>query len=222
MLDCLESTPGTDATATVIWMHGLGASGADFIPLVPLMGLPTVRFVFPHAPERPVTINGGYVMPAWYDILSMERGPDREAPDDIRASALEIEALIAREHARGVPSERIVLAGFSQGAAMALHVGLRHRHRLAGILILSGYLLLGDRVADEAHPANADTPLFFGHGRSDDVVPLELGRRAHDRLDGGSHPLEWRDYPMAHELCHDEVRDLRVWLHAALGEGGGD
>jgi len=215
MLDCLEHTPGEPALRSVIWMHGLGASGADFVPLVPHIDLPRTRFVFPHAPHRPVTINGGYVMPAWYDILTMERGPGRESADDIRDAATQVEALIAREVARGVPHERIVLAGFSQGAAMALHVGLRQPEALAGIMVLSGYLVLEDTLAAEHDGANAATPVFFAHGRSDDVVPLALGRRAHEVV-GGGRPTEWHDYPMAHELCHDELRDLTAWLHAAL------
>lgn len=216
MLDCLEHTPGTPATTSVIWMHGLGASGSDFVPLLPLLGLPTTRFVFPQAPDRRVTINGGYEMPAWYDILTMERGPGRESEPDIREAADLVTQLIAREGERGVPPERIVLAGFSQGAAMALHVGLRHPRRLAGIMSLSGYLILEGELADELHEANAATPMFFGHGRGDDVVPHAMGRHAHDVL-AGSRPIEWHDYPMGHELCHDEVRDLRTWLHALLG-----
>jgi phospholipase/carboxylesterase len=145
----------------------------------------------------------------------MERGPGRESEADIRQAAEQVEALIAREHERGVPSERIVLAGFSQGAAMALHVGLRHPRRLAGIMALSGYLLLEDTLLDEHSDANNDTPLFCGHGRGDDVVPMAMGRHAFD-VPAQGRPAEWRDYPMGHELCHDELRDLKAWLHASL------
>lgn len=212
MLDCLEFTPGEPAVRSVIWMHGLGASGADFVPLVPLLGLDRTRFVFPHAPERPVTINAGYVMPAWYDILTMERGPDRESATDIREAAEQVEALILRELDRGVKHDQIVLAGFSQGAAMALHVGLRQAKPLAGVMVLSGYAVLESTLSAEHHEANANTPVFFAHGRGDEVVPMELGQRARE-LVGGARPTEWHEYPMGHELCHEEVRDLRAWLH---------
>ncbi len=216
MLDCLEHTPGDGADRSVIWLHGLGASGNDFAPLVPHIDLPRTRFVFPHAPARPVTVNGGYVMPAWYDILTMDRGPGREPERDVRQAAALIEALIAREHERGVSSERIVLAGFSQGAAMALHVGLRHPQRLAGLMVLSGYLVLDDRLDAETHAANADTPMFFGHGSRDDVVPMAGGRHAFERV-GGERRAEWHPYPMGHELCGEELRDLTAWLHQVLG-----
>jgi len=215
LLDCLEHTPGDGAVRSVIWMHGLGASGADFVPLVPHLGLQETRFVFPQAPIRPVTINGGMQMPAWYDILTMERGPERESAADIRDAAEQVDELVQRELDRGVAHDHIVLAGFSQGAAMALHVGLRRPEPLAGIMVLSGYLLLEDTLADEVSDANASTPVFFGHGRDDEMVPLALGRHARDVVQGGR-SVEWHDYAMGHELCHDELRDLAAWLHAAL------
>ncbi len=216
MLDCLEHTPGDGAIRSVIWLHGLGASGNDFAPLVPHIDLPHTRFVFPHAPARPVTVNGGHVMPAWYDIVSMERGPGREPEGDVRESAKLVEALIAREHERGVPSERIALVGFSQGAAMALHVGLRHAERLAGVMVLSGYLVLDALFDAEASPANQDTPMLFGHGSRDDVVPMAGGRHAYERV-GAERRAEWNAYPMGHELCAEELRDITRWIHRVLG-----
>ena len=215
MLDCLEHTPGAGAERSVIWLHGLGASGNDFAPLVPHLDLPHTRFVFPHAPARPVTINAGYVMPAWYDIRTMERGPGREPESDVREAASWITALIERENARGVPSERIVLAGFSQGAAMTLHVGLRHPERLAGLMVLSGYVVLGDSLEAEQSPANQDTPMFFGHGRQDDVVPVAGGEGAFQRV-GADRRARWHPYDMGHELCAAELRDLTTWLHQVL------
>lgn len=215
MLDCLEHTPGEGAERSVIWLHGLGASGNDFAPLVPHIDLPRTRFVFPHAPARPVTVNNGYVMPAWYDIVTMERGPGREPEADVREASEMVEALIAREHERGVPSDRIVLAGFSQGAAMTLHTGLRHPEKLAGMMVLSGYLVLPDRLDAEAHEANQDTPMFFGHGSRDDVVPMAGGRNAFERV-GAERRAEWNAYPMGHELCAEELRDLTRWLHSVL------
>lgn len=217
LLPCLEiEPPRPPATASVVWMHGLGADGHDFAPIVPHLHLPHVRFVFPHAPSMPVTINGGHVMPAWYDILTWQRGPGREVAAHIHASADRIGALIAREQERGVPAERIVLAGFSQGAAMALHVGLRHPERLAGIVALSGYLVLEDTVAAERSAANASTPLFVGHGTEDDVVPIEGGRHTYEVLAEGR-DATWRTYRMGHQVSPAEIVDLRTWLHARLG-----
>jgi phospholipase/carboxylesterase len=215
VLDCLEHTPGDGADRSVIWLHGLGASGNDFAPLVPHIDLPRTRFVFPQAPMRPVTVNGGHVMPAWYDIRHMERGPDRESVADIRSASVEIEALIARELQRGVQAERIVLAGFSQGAAMTLHTGLRYPHRLAGLMVLSGYLVLDDTLDAERSSANAATPMFFGHGSRDDMVPLAGGKHAHERCAAGR-TAEWHTYNMGHELCAEELRDIKAWLHQTL------
>lgn len=215
MLDCLEYTPGEGATSSVIWMHGLGASGEDFVPLVPHLGLRGTRFVFPHAPVRPVTVNGGMEMRAWYDILTMERGPDREPEADVRTAHLQVEALIARENARGVPTENIVLAGFSQGAAMTLFTGLRHPQRFAGLMVLSGYLIVEDSLDAERHQANAETPLLMMHGTRDEVVPCALGKHAYARIHEGRE-AEWHDYPMGHELCAPQLRDIRNWIRDIL------
>jgi phospholipase/carboxylesterase len=215
MLDCLEHTPGAGATSSVIWMHGLGASGGDFVPVVPHLGTTRTRFVFPHAPIRPVTVNGGMEMRAWYDIVSMERGPDREPEADVRAAHADVQALIARENERGIPTERIVLAGFSQGAAMALFTGLRHPERFAGLLVLSGYLVVEDALDAERHDANADTPLMMMHGTEDAVVPCALGEHAYARVKDGR-DASWRDYRMGHELCGPQVRDIRSYLERVL------
>ena len=213
----LESAP--QPTAAVIWLHGLGADGHDFASLVPeldLAGCPPIRFVFPHAPSMPVTVNGGYVMPAWYDIL----GPNLVSQQDaagIQASERAIVALIAHEVARGIPAERIVLAGFSQGCAMALHTGLRLPHRLAGIMALSGYLPLVDRLAAERHPANAQTPVFMAHGTQDPVVVLARGEASRDALATLGQPVQWHSYPMPHSLHPREIADISAFLAQVLG-----
>jgi phospholipase/carboxylesterase len=198
----------------VVWLHGLGADGHDFEPIVPYLGLEPslgVRFVFPHAPRRPVTINMGMVMPAWYDI----RGPELRRDQDeagIRTSAEQVRALVAREVERGVPSKRIVLAGFSQGGAMALYVALRHPEALAGVLALSTYLVLDSTLDEEAAAANRTIPLFQAHGTADPLVGLERGEAARDRLRALGYGVEWKSYPMGHELCPDEIRDVGAWL----------
>ena len=213
----LESAP--HPTASVIWLHGLGADGHDFASLVPeldLSGCPPIRFVFPHAPSMPVTVNGGYVMPAWYDIL----GPDLVSQQDeagIQASERAIVALIAQEVARGIPAERIVLAGFSQGCAMALHTGLRLPHRLAGIMALSGYLPLADRLTVERHPANGSTPVFMAHGTQDPVVVIARGEASRDALAALGQPVEWHSYPMPHSLHPREISDISAFLARVLG-----
>ena len=213
----LESAP--QPTAAVIWLHGLGADGHDFAGLVPELDLsncPPIRFVFPHAPSMPVTVNGGYVMPAWYDIL----GPDLVSQQDaagIQASERAIVALIAQEVARGIPAERIVLAGFSQGCAMALHTGLRLPQRLAGIMALSGYLPLADRFTAERHPANAQTPVFMAHGTQDPVVVIARGEASRDALAALGQPVEWHSYPMPHSLHPREISDISAFLARDLG-----
>jgi phospholipase/carboxylesterase len=213
----LESAP--HPTAAVIWLHGLGADGHDFAGLVPELDLsncPPIRFVFPHAPSMPVTVNGGYVMPAWYDIL----GPDLVSQQDaagIQASERAIVALIAQEVARGIPAERIVLAGFSQGCAMALHTGLRLPQRLAGIMALSGYLPLADRFTAERHPANAQTPVFMAHGTQDPVVVIARGEASRDALAALGQPVEWHSYPMPHSLHPREISDISAFLARVLG-----
>jgi phospholipase/carboxylesterase len=213
----IESAP--QPTAAVIWLHGLGADGHDFASLVPeldLSGCPPIRFIFPHAPSMPVTVNGGYVMPAWYDIL----GPNLISQQDaagIQASERAIVALIAHEVARGIPAEHIVLAGFSQGCAMALHTGLRLPHRLAGIMALSGYLPLVDRLAAERHPANAQTPVFMAHGTQDPVVVLARGEASRDALATLGQPVQWHSYPMPHSLHPREIADISAFLAQVLG-----
>ncbi len=216
LLDCVE-IPANQAphAGSIVWLHGLGASGHDFEPIVPHLGLDDVRFVFPHAPMLPVTINGGLVMPAWYDITELDPSGPRESEEHIRSSAKHVEALIRREQERGVPARRIVLAGFSQGGAMALHVGLRHPERLAGVLVLSGYLVLRDRLDEERSEANRDTPMLFCHGRFDQVVPPLLGQQAfeavkHDR------DAKLLMFPIQHEVSLPEVATVAKWLRERL------
>ena len=213
----LESAP--NPTAAVIWLHGLGADGNDFAGLVPqldLQGCPPIRFVFPHAPSIPVTLNGGYVMPAWYDIMGVNL-VDRQDSAGIQKSEKDITALIENEVARGIPYERIVLAGFSQGCAMALHTGLRLRHRLAGIMALSGYLPLADRIATERMQANANTPIFMAHGTQDPVVVLARGEDSRNALAALGHPVQWHTYPMPHSVHPREVADISAFLKQVLG-----
>jgi phospholipase/carboxylesterase len=202
----------------VIWLHGLGADGHDFEPVVPALELPReagIRFVFPHAPVRPVTLNNGMWMRAWYDLYNLEQH-GRTDEQGLRASAIEIETLIAREVARGVPSGQIVLAGFSQGGALALHTGLRHAQRLAGIMALSAYLPLQSRLAEELNPANASTPVFVAHGRLDPVLPFAAGEAARDRLLALGLPVTWKSYQMPHSLCPEEIVDISAFLRSAL------
>jgi phospholipase/carboxylesterase len=216
----IETTP--TPRASIVWMHGLGADGHDFVDIVPEIALPEgagVRFVFPHAPMRPVTINGGYVMRAWYDIRD-DGGQRREDPDGVRASQKSIEALIAREKSRGVPASAIILAGFSQGGAMALHTGLRHTERLAGIMALSCSLPLADTLAAEAAPANRAVSIFMAHGTGDEMIPPARALRARTTLTGLDYRVEWHEYPMGHSVCMEEVRDLSAWLGSVLASPG--
>jgi phospholipase/carboxylesterase len=204
--------------AAIIWLHGLGADGHDFAGLVPeldLSGCPAIRFIFPHAPSIPVTLNGGYVMPAWYDILGADL-IDRQDAAGIRASEQAITALIEREMARGIPSSRIVLAGFSQGCAMALHTGLRFPQTLAGIVALSGYLPLAAQFAAERSAANAHTPIFMAHGKQDPVVVPARGEASRDLLTRLGYPVQWHSYPMPHSLHPREVVDIGVFLGQVL------
>jgi phospholipase/carboxylesterase len=199
-------------------MHGLGADGHDFVPVVPEFDLPdalAIRFVFPHAPIRPVTINRGAVMRAWYDVRD-DGGERREDAAGVRSSQRLIEALIEREKTRGVPSRRIVLAGFSQGGAMALHTGLRHPERLAGIIALSSFLPVADTVAAEANPANRHLPIFMAHGTYDAMIPLTRGRRSRDLLLELGYRVTWREYPMAHAVCPPEIGDISRWLAGVI------
>jgi phospholipase/carboxylesterase len=220
LLRRLEIGPGTEARGSVIWLHGLGASGHDFEDVPPLLGLPDVRFVFPHAPQRAVTVNLGLIMPAWYDIRTLDRVGRDEDESGIRASVAQVEALVVRENERGVPTEQIVLAGFSQGGAIALCAGLRHAARLAGILVLSAYELLADTRAAEASDVNRSTPMLFCHGTYDPMVPLAGGRLAYEACLDEGRPAEWHAFPMAHQLCTEEIEVIRDWLHARFPAGG--
>ena len=213
----LESAP--NPTAAVIWLHGLGADGNDFAGLVPeldLKGCPPIRFVFPHAPSIPITINGGYVMPGWYDLYGMDL-VSRQDDRGIQKSEWAINALIENEVARGIPHERIVLAGFSQGCAMALHTALRLPHKIAGVMALSGYLPLADRFPSERHAANAHTPIFMAHGTQDQVVVIQRGEESRDALAKLGHPVHWHTYPMAHSVHPREIADIAAFLQQVLG-----
>ncbi|MFI4890959.1 MAG: alpha/beta hydrolase [Steroidobacterales bacterium] len=219
MLPTVEIETATTVDATVIWLHGLGADAHDFEPIVPEL-LPRRerpwRFVFPDAPIRPVTINGGMRMRAWYDIQSF----DRTATEDERGfkdSATDIEALIAREVGRGISAQRIVLAGFSQGGAVSLYLAPRYPERLAGVMALSCYLPLGARLAAERVTANDATPLFMAHGLADAVIPIALAMRSRDLLRKAGYPVEWHEYPMAHSVCPAEIAAIREFLLRVLG-----
>jgi phospholipase/carboxylesterase len=202
----------------VIWLHGLGADGHDFEPIVPELvdpRWPALRFVFPHAPVRPVTINGGMPMRAWYDIVGMEIA-QRQDERGMRESVAQLEELVARETARGIASDRILLAGFSQGGAIALACGVRHAQQLGGIIALSTYLPMAEKTAAEAAAANRATPLFFAHGTFDPVVPLVLGEMSRNHLQELGYAIEWHSYPMAHQVCAEEIADLRRFIGARL------
>lgn len=216
ILDKLELGPREQPRASVIWLHGLGADGSDFEPIVPQLGLPDdVRFVFPHAPVRPVTINGGMPMRAWYDI-SMSGSEFVEDEAGIRESQQQLERLIEAELELGVPAERIVLAGFSQGGAIVLHTGLRYSASLAGIMALSTYLPLSGRLASERSTASQSTPIFMAHGQLDQMVPLQVGQRSRDYLLELGQPVEWHDYPIEHQVSMDEIKDIAAWLKRVL------
>lgn len=218
-LETIEIETAPQPSATIVVLHGLGADGNDFVPIaneLVLDGVGPVRFVFPHAPEMPVTINNGYRMRAWYDILGTEL-VRREDEAGLRASVTAIEALLAREKERGMPAHRIVLAGFSQGCAMALMTGLRHRERLGGIVGLSGYLPLAAATEAERSHANALTPVFMAHGQHDNVVPLARGKASRELLQGMGYDVQWHEYPMAHSVCMEEIADMNAWLVKVLG-----
>jgi phospholipase/carboxylesterase len=218
MLETIEIETAPNPGASVILLHGLGADGNDFVPIADELDLSAagpVRFVFPHAPMRPVTINGGYTMRAWYDILGTEldgTGARREDEAGLRASLAEVEALIAKERSRGIAARRIVLAGFSQGCAMALLTGLRHAERLAGVLGLSGYLPLAATLAAERSAANADVPIFLAHGTQDPVVAIARATASRDALTALGYDVEWHAYPMPHAVCAQEIADVNRWL----------
>lgn len=215
---------GPNPMHSIIWLHGLGADGEDFVPIAEEMNLPVpVRYIFPHAPMRPVTINGGYVMRAWYDILigaasaeisaSIGRNEDVEG---IRESQAEVEKLIVREKQRGVAARNIFLAGFSQGGAVVLYSGLRHKERLGGILALSTYVPMLQTIQAEADVAAKDTPIFMAHGRSDPVIPYAFGRTSAEVLLRQGYALDWHDYDMPHSVNPEEIRDIEQWLTQRL------
>ncbi|MDP2805701.1 MAG: dienelactone hydrolase family protein [Gallionellaceae bacterium] len=201
---------------SIIWLHGLGADGNDFVPIAEEINLPVaVRYIFPHAPEQAVTINGGYIMRSWYDIVATDIGSKQDAIG-VRASQAEIEKLIAQERARGIEAKNIFLAGFSQGGAIALHTGLRHQEQLGGILALSSYLPLAETLATEASDACTKTPIFMAHGRDDTIVPYALGKLSEAALQKQNYAIDWHEYDMPHSVCAKEVRDIEAWLTQRL------
>ena len=219
LLPTIEVETRPDPDAVVIWMHGLGADGNDFVPIVGELNLPAdlgIRFVFPHAPTRPVTINGGYVMRAWYDIVGADL-TNRGDENGIRDSQQRIGQLIAREKSRGIKASRIVLAGFSQGGVIALQTGLRHPQRLAGIMALSTYLAMPQKLVAEAHQANRDIPIFMAHGTADPTIRLEWADASRRALEAEGYKVEWHTYGMQHSVSLDEVRDIGAWLRKVLG-----
>jgi phospholipase/carboxylesterase len=219
--DAVVLAPASAATASVIWLHGLGADGNDFVPIVPELRLPAdlaLRFVFPHAPVRPVTINNGMRMRAWYDILDFTPGGPQDETG-IRDSAAILGRFIQRERDAGIAANRIVVAGFSQGGAIALHAALRHAERLAGVLALSTYLPLRTSLAAEASPANRDLPILMCHGQFDPVLPHKLGSSSRDLLISQGYAVEWKEYPMQHQVCMEEIQDISAWLQARFGAG---
>ena len=215
LLEAIEIETAPAPTTAIIWLHGLGADGHDFEPIVPELGLPkstAVRFIFPHAPVQPVTINGGARMRAWYDVT----GDGQQDAAGIRASQARVETLIAREQKRGISPASIVLAGFSQGGAVALQTGLRYPERLAGILALSCYLPLPETLEQEVSQTNRDVPIFMAHGAQDPLIPLSWAMRSRDRLKALGYVIEWREYPMPHSVCVEEIADIGRWLRSVL------
>jgi phospholipase/carboxylesterase len=218
LLESLEIETAPNPDAAVVWMHGLGADGHDFEPIVPELRLPAttrLRFVFPHAPLRPVTINQGHVMRAWYDVRALA-GVRREDEAGVRQSARQIEALLARERQRGIAPRRVVIAGFSQGGAMALHVGLRYADRLAGLLALSCYLPLSNTLPTEASPANRDVPIFWAHGLHDPMIPQAMAEQGREQLAELGYQIDWHQYPIPHSVSAEEIADVARWLERVL------
>jgi phospholipase/carboxylesterase len=217
-LQTIEIETGADPFGAVIWMHGLGADGEDFVPIVRelnLHGCSPIRFVFPHAPVIPVTVNNGYEMRAWYDIFESDI-VKREDEAGLRESQSSIERLISAQNSRGIPSERIVLAGFSQGCAMALQVSLRYPEKLAGVLCLSGYLPLSSTIATESNDVNRSMPIFMAHGKTDPVIPLQRALDSRDVLNALGYRVEWHEYSMPHSLCPQEIADVGTWLRSVF------
>ena len=218
LLPCSEHETAPNPRRAVIWLHGLGADGNDFAPIVPELverNWPPLRFVFPHAPVRPITINGGMAMRAWYDISGLEIA-QRQDEAGIRASIGQLDALIEREIARGVPAQSIFLAGFSQGGAIVLAGGIRHAQRLGGIVALSTYLPMAEKTDAEASAANRDVPIFMAHGMLDPTISHALGEMSRDYLAQRGYPVDWHAYPMAHQVCMEEIADLRRWMSVRL------
>jgi phospholipase/carboxylesterase len=218
LLPCVELETGARPDAAIVWLHGLGADGNDFVPIVEEMRLPAslaIRFVFPHAPVRPVTINNGFPMRAWYDIYAADLANRADAVGVLQ-SQQHVEALVAREKERGIAARRIVVAGFSQGGAIALHTGLRHADRLAGIVALSTYLPMPDRLASEASAANRDLPVFMAHGTMDQVVLPSWGEMTRRALEAAGYPVEWHAYPMPHSVVWEEVEAIAAFLTRVL------
>ena len=210
--ETVEVTTGENPVGSIIWLHGLGADGHDFEPIVPQIQLPeavALRFVFPHAPVRPVTINGGMEMRAWYDILSLDTEGRADA-EGVLASSVMLDGLIAREVERGIDASKIVLAGFSQGGAIAIHTALQTAHKIAGLMALSSYIAIPDAADNE--PAARDLPIFMAHGSHDPVLPMHLGRASADKLIASGYSVEWHEYPMAHAVCPQEIADISDWL----------
>ena len=219
LLDTVQIDTAPNPEAAVIWLHGLGADGNDFVPIVrelDLSGCPPIRFIFPHAPTMPVTVNNGTVMPAWYDILSSDLVL-REDEAGLRKSQAAIEQLIAQQESLGIPSHQIVIAGFSQGCAMTLQTALRYPKKLGGLLCLSGYLPLHAHLHDERHPANHDTPIFMAHGSADPVIPIHRAEQSCDLLLALGYHLDWHAYPMQHSVCPAEIDDIGQWFRDVLG-----
>ena len=218
MLPCIELETAPNPTCSVIWLHGLGADGNDFVSIIPELHLPenpAIRFIFPSAPSMPVTVNGGYVMPAWYDIVGRNL-MDQEDGEGIKRSAKSVIELIEREVQRGIAYQNIVLAGFSQGCAMALYIGLRLPHQLAGILALSGYLPLAMSLKLEKHSANQSTPIFMAHGTYDPVVALDRAQASYALLEKLGYQIDWNEYPMEHSVNHEELSDISRFLQTVL------
>ena len=218
-LNFLEVNPQSKPAAAVIWLHGLGVDGHDFEPIVPELQLPEslpIRFVFPHAPKRAVTVNFNMVMPAWFDILDIA-GPHKVNVDDIHESSRQLADLIQVEVQRGLPPDRIILAGFSQGGTIALHTGLRYPEKLAGIMALSTYLPTADQLANERSHANRDIPIFMAHGTSDPLIGIENAVRTRKALSHLGYTIRWQEYPVEHTVCHDEIQDIRSWILDILG-----
>ncbi|HVK93172.1 MAG TPA: alpha/beta hydrolase [Noviherbaspirillum sp.] len=217
-LETIQIETTSNPTVSIIWLHGLGADGNDFVPIVRELDLrdcPGIRFIFPHAPTMPVTINNGYVMRAWYDILGTDIAR-REDEAGLRKSQALVEQLIATEKERGIPAERIMIAGFSQGCAMTLQAGLRHPEKLAGLLCLSGYLPIHATIEAERHPANHDTPIFLAHGRGDPIIPIDRAEKSRDMLQALGYSVEWHEYMMPHSVCAEEIDDISAWLRRVL------